>query len=61
MATPSPTPVEPSRSRCKIEFEDLAGGQAGDLGRALAHLLQRLLLAVHPQSGQDGVRLNELR
>ena len=42
-------------------IEDLARRQARDQRRALAHLLQRLLLAVHSQSGQDGVRRKKLR
>ena len=42
-------------------IEDLARRKAGDLGRALAHFLQRLLLAVHPQRGHDRVRFKELR
>ena len=38
-----------------------AGGQTRDQRGALAHFLQRLLLAVHPQGGHDRVRLEELR
>ena len=58
-AVADPGRAEPLALQDRIE--DLARRQAGDERRALAHFLQRLLLAVHPQGGQDGVRLDELR
>ncbi len=60
MAMPSPTPVEPSRSRCRIEFEDFARGQAGDFRPPIAHLLQSLLLAVDAQRREDRIGRQEV-
>ena len=49
MATPSPTPVEPSRSRWRIASKISRDCRPETERRALAHFLERLLLAIHPK------------
>ena len=57
---PLPMPVEPSFSRCCSDLEDLALALSGELGGARRELLDRLLLVVDLERGNDRLRRNEI-